>query len=254
MKKSIFTLLCLMGVCQLGVAREVRTLETEIPQVPEGETVATYPVPRTDWVAGVRWQIEAGKKAAANTSVILDGDSITAGWRRHWKTLFPDVPAFNFAIGGDRTQHLLWRLQQGQGEGMKPEVIFLMIGTNNLGHNESEKDVIEGVRATVEAYRQLFPEAVIYLQAILPRGRGSYLEDSNDSYAKKIKAVNSEIVKLADGKQVIWLDLSHVFLKEDGTIDNTLMPDLLHPSKEGYAAWAEVIKPLMPTAPVPVQE
>jgi lysophospholipase L1-like esterase len=245
MKKPIFTLLCLLGICQLGAAREVRTLETEIPQVPEGVPAATYPVPRSDWLVGVQRQIEAGKKVAADTRVILDGDSITAGWRRFWKTHFPEVPTHNFAISGDRTQHLLWRLQQGQAEGMKPAVILLMIGTNNLGHRESEEDVVAGIRTVVEGYRQRCPDAVIYLQALLPRYLGSYLGEPTDVWPKKVHAVNREIAKLADGKQVIYLDVGHVFLQEDGTIDRALMPDLLHPSEQGYAAWAEALKPLL---------
>jgi len=216
----------------------MRTLDTELPAIPKGVPAATYAMPRTEWVTNVSNLIKEGRKVAATTRVVVDGDSIHAGWRRIWVTHFPSVPVFNFAIAGDRTQNLLWRIDQGQLDGFKPQAVLLLIGTNNIGNMESVEDTVAGVKAVVAEYRKRCPEAVIYLQALLPRAGTTY-------WMEKVKGVNAGIASLDDGKQVLVLDVSKAFLKEDGTIDRELMPDLLHPSEKGYAAWAERLRPVL---------
>ncbi len=244
MKTQLFVALCLFTGVLTGQEPRVRTIETELPVVPEGIAAATYPMPRTEWVVNVRNMIADGQKVAGTTRLILDGDSINAGWRRFWRHHFSHIPTYNFAMSGDRTQHLLWRLEQGQVENMKPEVILLMIGTNNLGNGESVEDTIAGIQAVVDAYRKRFPDAVIYLHGLLPRSTGSF-RDTNNVWAQRIQKVNQGVSSLADGKNVFFLDVNHVFLMEDGTINREYMADLLHPTEKGYAAWAEVLRPVL---------
>jgi lysophospholipase L1-like esterase len=167
------------------------------------------------------------------------GDSITQGWRRHqdvWDAHFGKYNAANFGIGGDRTQHVLWRIENGELEGIKPKVAVLMIGTNNSAVDPAEK-IAAGVEKIVKATREKTGAKVLLL-AVFPRG------ETPEKAAKQrevIKGVNERIAKLDDGKNVRYLDLSAKFMNPDGTISKEIMPDYLHLSKQGYQIWAEAL-------------
>jgi lysophospholipase L1-like esterase len=132
---------------------------------------------------------------------------------------------------------VLWRIKQGQLQGLNPKLVFLMIGTNNLG-GEPE-NIAGGIKEIVDAYQKACPEAVIILQAIFPRR-----EQASDPARAWIKSVNAWISKLADGKKVIFVDFSDKFLQPDGTISREVMPDFLHPGPRGYQIWADAIQPI----------
>src|SRR5208337_5244157 len=106
--------------------------------------------------------------------VLFLGDSITDGWRGSgkdvWKEKFEPLKAANFGIGGDRTQHVLWRLQNGELEGIKPRAAVIMIGTNNLGANTAE-EIADGIKAIVAEIQKKQPETKILLLGIFPRGQ-----------------------------------------------------------------------------------
>lgn len=184
---------------------------------------------------------EAIKKGPVD--LLFVGDSITDAWRRgaqhklfteRWGKHNP----LNLGIGGDRTQHVLWRLENGEVEGIKPKVVVLMIGTNNLGNKESPEDTIAGVKAVVGSLRERLPEAKILLLAVFPRG-----EKPDDKFRAQIKTVNDAIAKLDDGKHIKYLDIGPKFLAEDGTLTKEIMPDALHPNEKGYQIWADAIGP-----------
>ena len=156
-----------------------------------------------------------------------------------WTERYDKLGAFDFAIAGDRTQHLLWRLAQGQVKGIHPKLIAIMIGTNNMWDNSPE-EIADGVKAIVADYQKRCPGAAILLQAIFPRG-----ELPTDPVRAKIKATNEIISKLGDGKKVIYVDFGDKFLNADGTISNEIMPDFLHPSPKGYQIWADAIQPII---------
>jgi lysophospholipase L1-like esterase len=175
--------------------------------------------------------------------LIFDGDSITDGWQGRgiqvWNANFANRRAFDFGISGDRTQHVLWRLDQGQVKGLDPKLIAIMIGTNNIGSHSAEQ-IAEGVAAIVAKYRDLCPNATILLQAIFPRG-----ETPDNPARLKIKEINKLIAPLGDTRNVIYIDFGDKFLQPDGTMSKEIMPDFLHPSPQGYEIWAEAIKPII---------
>jgi lysophospholipase L1-like esterase len=185
--------------------------------------------------------------------LLFVGDSITDAWRRKekdgsdspqqklWKERWGKHNPLNLGIGGDRTQHVLWRLDNGEVDGIKPKVTVLMIGTNNLGNKESPEDTILGVKAVVAKLREKLPETRILLLAVFPRG-----EKADNPYRAQIKQVNDEISKLDDGgKHVKYLDIGDKFLAEDGTLTKEVMPDALHPNAKGYQIWADAIQPTL---------
>lgn len=177
--------------------------------------------------------------------LLFVGDSITDAWRRdpQMKLLtekWGQYNPLNLGIGGDRTQHVLWRLENGEVEGLKPKAVVLMIGTNNLGSKESAADTILGVKAVVESLRAKLPDSKILLLAVFPRG-----EKADDAYRAQIQEVNDAIAKLDDGSHVKYLDIGKKFLAEDGTLTREVMPDALHPNAKGYEIWADAIAPAL---------
>ncbi len=177
--------------------------------------------------------------------LVFLGDSITAGWggkKEIWDKAFGAYQPANFGIGGDRTQHVLWRIQNGELDGIKPKACVLMIGTNNVGTDPAE-GIAKGVTAIVETIRTKQPQAKILLLAVFPRGEFPSTPAKVNTGRDKLKQVNEIIAKLDDGKNIHYLDIGSKFLQPDGSISKDIMPDFLHLSAPGYQIWADAITP-----------
>jgi len=196
---------------------------------------------------------EISKKGEAQ--LVFLGDSITHNWEKGgkevWDKYWAPLNAANFGIGGDRTEHVLWRLEHGNFDGLKPKEIVVMIGTNNTGHQGrpmkeldgatyqcTAQQTAEGVKAIVDKLEQKCPGAKILLLAIFPRG-----EKPEDKLRQQNEETNAIIKNLADNKTIYFMDINAKFLQPDGTLSRDIMPDLLHPNAKGYEIWAEAIAP-----------
>lgn len=200
---------------------------------------AVTPVPRDGgWMK--RHESFNERVKQGNVDLIFIGDSITQGWegagKEVWAKSYTPRHAVNLGIGGDRTQHVLWRLDHGNIDGIKPKLAVIMIGTNNSGTNTAEQ-IADGITAIVEKLRTRLPETKILLLGIFPRGA-----DNTDTKRIKNNATNAMVAKLADGKMVTYLDIGPKFLAADGTLSKEIMPDLLHLSPAGYQIWADSIE------------
>jgi beta-glucosidase len=176
--------------------------------------------------------------------VLFVGDSITQGWLGTplWKTYYGPYNAANFGIGGDRTQHVLWRIEHGELDNIFPKVVVLMIGTNNIDYPASQISL--GVKKVIEEIHQKLPNSQLLLLGILPRG--SDAGDPKTIIARnKIKAVNAELMALDDGKKTRYLDMGDKFLDAKGNIPQGIMPDGLHPNAKGYQIWGDAMQPLL---------
>src|ERR1035438_8357300 len=122
-------------------------------------------------------------------------------------------------VGGDRTQHVLWRFEQGQLEGVKAKVAVVMIGTNNS--NDPEADILEGVTAIVQQIRTRQPDTKIILLGIFPRGQ------TFSPMRGKLLQVNQALAKLDDGKNIFYLDFGPQLIENDGSISKAMMRDYL---------------------------
>jgi len=195
--------------------------------------------------------VEQAKKGGA--PVVFLGDSITHFWestgREQWNRYFAEGPrrAINLGFSGDRTEHVLWRIDNGELDGYEAKVIVLMIGTNNTGHksfyDEPPSDTIIGIRAILDKLRARQPKAKIVLSAIFPRGAAA-----NDALRQRNDTVNHEIMRFADGKTVFWCDFTEQFLTADGYLPAEVMPDRLHPAAFGYEVWASAVLPYIDAA------
>jgi lysophospholipase L1-like esterase len=177
---------------------------------------------------------------AGNIDLLFLGDSITDGWRSGgkaiWDKYFAPLKAANFGISGDRTEHVLWRLRNGELEGFQPKVSVVMIGTNN---GDSPADVAQGIKAILSDVHDRHPKCKILLLGIFPRS-----EKATDGARTKNEEVNkliSKFVTFSDTRRVAYLDIGAKFLAADGTLPKDIMPDLLHPNEKGYQIWADAI-------------
>lgn len=210
---------------------------------------ATNPVPRdAKWVQRHEGFVQEAQKGGID--ILFLGDSITDFWRNRgsnvWNQFYAPRHAANFGISGDRTQHLLWRIDHGELDGIHPKVVVLMIGTNNTGKENDHQtprntvpQTIEGVQAVVSDIRRKLPDSKILLLAIFPR---STLDDPQRA---QVALINPVIARLDDGKMVRYLDLGPRFLADDGALPRSIMPDLLHPNAKGYQIWAGAMEPTL---------
>ncbi|HVX15564.1 MAG TPA: GDSL-type esterase/lipase family protein [Pirellulales bacterium] len=206
------------------------------------ELTTTTPVSKPDDWWQRRHQKINDRANQGDVDLIFIGDSITQGWEGDsgkdiWEKFYGKRRAMNAGISGDRTQHVLWRLDHGNIEGIKPKLAVVMIGTNNSG-DDSPEDIAAGITAIVQKLREKLPATRILLVGVFPRG-----ENGNDRQRKVNVATNEIIKSLDDGKSVYYLDISDKFLDGNGTLPRQVMPDLLHPNKRGYEVWAEAIEP-----------
>ncbi len=205
---------------------------------------------------------------AGNYDLVLIGDSIThtigdmndgkyapnqAVWKRH----FERRHAINLGMNGQRTEEILWNLLNGQLEFAKsPKVVMLLIGTNNaddrnFAHTHTPEQIFAGTKAIVELIRQRHPDTKILVLRIFPRGGDAEKGVSPPAFNSSAKCIETcrragELTaQLADGRHVFWLDVNHVFLRPDGTINTDLIWDLLHPSPAGTEAWVQAVEPTL---------
>ena len=188
--------------------------------------------------------------------VLFLGDSITEGWATKashiWEHHFAKYQPANFGIGGDQTHHVIWRIENGEFDGITPKVVVLMIGTNNSAAHTGEQ-IAAANRKIIELIRARTPDTKILLLAIFPRGprknpQGEITATAIADAHKRMAAItvaNMELAKMADGKAIRFLDINDKFLGQDGRIPWSIMPDQLHPTAAGYELWAAAIKPLL---------
>jgi lysophospholipase L1-like esterase len=177
------------------------------------------------------------------------GDSITRRWGAldypdflaHWKKSFHGWNAGDFGWGGDSTHQILWRIQNGELDGVKPKVIVLLAGTNNIGDKPKSGaavDAAEGIAAIIETCQAKAPEATIILMAIFPR-------NDNEESNRLVADANRLIAGYADGKKVRFLNINDQLADGQGKLFEGMTVDNLHLTLKGYEVWAKNLKPLL---------
>ncbi|HEX5687611.1 MAG TPA: GDSL-type esterase/lipase family protein [Ideonella sp.] len=200
------------------------------------------------WLPRHRQKLEDKRQlVAAGTppEVVFIGDSITQGWenegREVWRQHYAPLHALALGFGGDRTENVLWRLQNGEIDGITPKVAVLMIGTNNTGHRaEAPETTAAGIKRLIDEIRRRSPKTKVLLLAIFPRG------EKPDDFLRGINnRVNKLIARYADGRSVHFLDINAELMNPDGTLSKDVLFDLLHLSEKGYAIWQRAMDPTL---------
>jgi lysophospholipase L1-like esterase len=198
--------------------------------------------PRTDANSATAHQQLLAKAKQGGIDVYFEGDSITRRWGatdypqllENWRKNFFGWNAADFGWGADRVENILWRLENGELDGVNPKVIVLLGGTNNLGSSSAE-EISRGLEAVVRVTREKAPRAAIVVTGIFPR-------NDNMAYLPAIAAINANLAKLPG---VRYLDINNKLAGPDGTLfEGMLNADKLHPALPGYQAWADALKPI----------
>ncbi|MHC4673064.1 MAG: platelet-activating factor acetylhydrolase IB subunit [Planctomycetota bacterium] len=202
---------------------------------------AVTPVPRTDewWVK--RHESFNARAQQGNVDLVFIGNSITHSWenagKEIWSKYYGHRRAMNLGISGDRTQHVLWRLDHGNIDGISPKVAVLMIGTNNSnGTDNMAEEIADGITAIVKRLTSKLPRTRVLILGIFPRG------EKPDPQREKNTRASQMVMKLADDQTVYYIDIGEHFLQPDGTLTKEIMPDYLHLTSWGYQIWAIAIE------------
>ena len=214
---------------------------------------ADRPVARTDSNSLIAHTQLLEKAKKGRIDVYFQGDSITRRWGAtdypqllaNWNQNFFGWNAANFGWGADTIQNILWRLNNGELDGVNPKVMVLLAGTNNVGRtvppggdDARVADITKGITAIVDTMRKKAPNATLILTAIFPR-------NDNIAVMPTINKINANLAKLADGKKVRYLNINDQLADKGGKLLPGMMnPDGLHPAIRGYQVWADALKPL----------
>lgn len=199
---------------------------------PDGSTVTGYESRNQGHLYAIR-KMCMNKKFPR---IFFLGDSITDGLRgKGWK-MIEHLRPVNLGISGDWTQNVLWRLDQGMFDECKPELVVLMIGTNNGRY--SIEEVANGNKLILDRIHELSPETKILLLGIFPRGK-------KHPEGGRFDQINAILKSYADNKRIFYMDLTHVFIDKDRNVRHDLLPDGLHPGSDGNIAWMTAILPTL---------
>jgi lysophospholipase L1-like esterase len=184
-------------------------------------------------------------KQKGNIGLLFLGASITEFWPSRgpesWAKLAPFHPA-NFGVSGDCTENLLWRITNGELDGLHPKVVVLNIGNNNIGQHPDERPAwaAAGVRKVLDVVLEKLPDTKVILLGIFPRG------EKNSPIRRRNDAVNREISRFANGDRPRYLDIAYAFLEINGELSPGVMRrDKEHPSARGYQKWYEAMNPVL---------
>ena len=244
MKRGISTLftILLTGILFIGCESNPTKQELAFKSI-EGKThSAVTPVSRNDSWWMPRHEGNNTRLKEGNADLLYIGDSITHSFdnagRKVWEQYYTPRNALNMGFSGDRTQHVLWRLDNSDFSNVNPKLAIIMIGTNNSnGRDNTAEEIADGIIAICQRLRTKLPETKILLLAIFPRGPLPSAQREKNAQASLLAS------QIADSKMIYYLDINDKFLTEDGELTRDIMSDYLHPGQKGYQIWAEAIEP-----------
>ena len=244
-----------MGLFLVHAATIVGSVQMPVSK-PE---TADKPAPRADRNSMLAHSELLEKAKQGRIDVYFEGDSVTRRWGtsdeqykhflRNWQENFFGWNAANFGWGGDKTQNILWRLNNGELDNAKPKIIVLLAGTNNVGNNSPAgsadprsdprvRDITRGIKAILDVFRRKAPGATIVLMGIFPR-------NDNMLVMPIINEINRRIAKFGDGKKIRYLNINDKLADNDGKLlEGMVIKDGLHLDLKGYQVWADALKPV----------
>jgi len=237
----------------MRLAAPLAVLLSAVPALAQTRTPADQPLPRTDRNSLTAHAQLLEKAKQGRIDIYFEGDSITRRWGatdypallENWNRNFFGWNAADFGWGADTIQNILWRLTNGELDGVDPKIIVLLAGTNNVGATVPPEDddvkvadITRGLKAVLDTMRVRAPMATIIATAIFPR---------NDRMAlmPTIDKINRNLSKLADGRKIRYLNVNANLADANGKLfDGMMNADQLHPAIAGYQVWADALKPI----------
>ncbi|MGH7576965.1 MAG: GDSL-type esterase/lipase family protein [Longimicrobiales bacterium] len=243
-------LMLLVGFADRPAAGQQRPASARQSAAAQMPPRADVPRARTDSNSMLAHQQLLAKRTQGKIDVYFVGNSITRRWGAtdypellaNWNENFFGWNAANFGWGADRIEHMLWRIENGELDGINPKVIVILAGTNNVGRrpgdDEKVADITRGIKALIDLCRRKAPGATLILTGILPR-------NDNIAVVPEINRVNDNIARFADGRSIRYVNINDKLADRDGQLLDGMTVDGLHPSVEGYQAWADALKPIL---------
>lgn len=244
--KKLLTFCLALAILGLGVSLRAEEKATAAPNL---AVQSVSGLDETGWRSFWKPRFEQKMKQAeaGDADIVFLGDSITNFWESNGKEAFAkwygNRRVLNLGFSGDRTQQTIWIVKDGGIlEKINPKLFVLMIGTNNVGWNETDPaQTLEGIQEILRIVREKKPNAKIVLFDVFPRGA-----NNQDGMRKLVNQINEGIPALADGKNIFFASINSKLLEANGeTLTRETMPDLLHPGPKGYEFWAEAIEPFI---------
>lgn len=225
----------------LTIALTLLTVSTSLLSAADKNHSALNPAHRHSWWT-VRHNAVNERVKKGNVDLIFIGDSITHSWESGgkdlWAKYYAPRNAVNMGFSGDRTQHVLWRLDHGNIDGISPKAAVIMIGTNNSnGNDNTAEEIADGIIAICKKLRTKLPKTKILILAVFPRGQKPSPQREKNAKASELAS------KIADGKMIHYLDIGPKFMEPDKSLSKEIMPDYLHLTPKGYKIWAEATEP-----------
>jgi lysophospholipase L1-like esterase len=225
-----------------------------VPVPAQNTSRADMPTARTDSNSMIAHRQLLAKRTQGKIDVYFMGNSITRRWGAtdypdflaNWKANFFGWNAANFGWGADRVEHMLWRIENGELDGVNPKVIVILAGTNNVGSrpggDEKVADITRGLRALLDLCRRKAPNATIILTGITPRN-----DNATDRLAvmPEISRINENLARFADGRSVRYLDINDKLADSRGVLHEGMTGDGLHLTVRGYQIWADALEPVL---------
>ena len=207
--------------------------DTTVGRVPNGALTRRFRELHEQYVDRVK---------QGNIDVVFFGDSITQKWHDApdvWQSHYEPLKAVNFGINGNIIPNVLWRVENGELDGISPKVVVLLVGTNN-SNRKDPGPVVTGIKHLIDVIHQKCPETKVLLLAIFPRDRPA------EPNAKRIiDQVNPKLALLENGKSIRFLNINRRLLTPDGKLKGELFSDRLHLNPAGYQVWADAMQPLL---------
>ncbi|HEU5079143.1 MAG TPA: GDSL-type esterase/lipase family protein [Opitutaceae bacterium] len=250
-----FPILLTVAVAQTS-APATKSAQPATPSTPPAKVDASAPIQKQNNARFLELHESFLQRAKSGPiDLLFLGDSITEGWKKAphiWEHYYGKLQPANFGIGGDQTQHVIWRIENGELDGIHPKVVVLMLGTNNTASHTAE-EIAAADKKIVELIRAKIPSTKVLVLAVFPRGarknkEGVITPEAIAEASRRmavIDALNPMLAKLDDGVNVRFLNINERFLGQDGKIPFPIMPDQLHPTAAGYQLWAEAMQPLL---------
>lgn len=212
---------------------------------------ADQPSPRRDKNSLKAHEQLVEKAKMGGIDIYFEGDSITRRWGTsdyqwkanlaNWNSNFFGWNAADFGWGADSTQNILWRLENGELDGVNPKIIVLLAGINNVGTvpggDEKVENITRGLQAIVKVMQEKAPNAVIILTGLFPR-------NDNMAVIPEINKINENLARMADGKKIRYINVNDKLADQDGKLHPGMTVDRLHPTPKGYQIWADALKPI----------
>ncbi len=210
---------------------------------------ADQPAPRTDRNSQIAHEQLLEKARKGGIDIYFIGDSITRRWGAtdypeflaNWNTNFFGWNAADFGWGADLVENMLWRLENGELDGVNPKIIVVLGGINNVGtfpgDDAKVENITRGLKAIVNLCQQKAPGAILILTALFPR-------NDNMAVIPTINKINDNLAKMADGKKIRYLNVNDKLADQDGRLFPGMSVDRLHPTLKGYQIWADGLKPI----------